>query len=653
MTRKTDHRPLAVAPRAGRRWLRGISAAAAGLIVLGTGLAAHADTLWVDAAAASAAPGSGCGTAAAYATINAAIAASPGGDTIQVCPGTYVENVIVNKPNLTLLGAKAGIPAGPDAVPAGRGTGESVIQPASGTGISCPPQAGSSCIIDGFTIQTTGNVKGISANPNAVPVLYRWNNNMIYGDRNNCGGSVSGMQSSEFPGGEALNNHIEGFGWGINIQAGAGTDPGTIQGNYFTGQDCNGAIILGNGNAPGFVISDNVVESEAGSMVLGSQDLQITHNTFQNNMYSQIYLHTGATGAVITDNDLLNTGNGFVQTTAFGAWVAGATNELHYNNLVNSATYGAYNNVTPGVQDVDATCNWWGSPAGPNTTGSGSDRVTAGVEYLPWLIAPAPGGACTGGTLPPTAVATAMPDNGDAPLAVSFDGSGSSDVDGTIVSYDWDFGDPASGPANTATGVTASHTYTTGGTYTATLTVTDNTSLTGTDQVTITAFSDTEMVVSVARLQYDNSTTRDRGVVKLKALLNDNDTAGDLRHSLLNDTVTVHVQDAVAAAGGPGGFDVTLNLTGCLAKGRTGARIVCKSDDGNTRAAFRPTRQGPYIYNARMVRKNIGDAETGVQQPTGPVQVTLEQDAISRRDIIGDLEVCRQQAHTRLTCIER
>lgn len=57
-----------------------------------------------------------------------------------------------------------------------------------------------------------------------------------------------------------------------------------------------------------------------------------------------------------------------------------------------------------------------------------------------------------------------------AGLVVTVDGSGSSDADGTIASYSWDFGD-----GGTATGATpAAHTYATGGTYVVKLTVTDN-----------------------------------------------------------------------------------------------------------------------------------------------------------------------------------
>ena len=63
---------------------------------------------------------------------------------------------------------------------------------------------------------------------------------------------------------------------------------------------------------------------------------------------------------------------------------------------------------------------------------------------------------------------------------VALDGSGSSDPDGTIVAYDWDFGD-----SSTGTGETPSHTYAAPGTYTVTLTVTDNDG--GTGMATTTA----------------------------------------------------------------------------------------------------------------------------------------------------------------------
>ncbi len=71
----------------------------------------------------------------------------------------------------------------------------------------------------------------------------------------------------------------------------------------------------------------------------------------------------------------------------------------------------------------------------------------------------------TGTNLAPTASFT----NNAVGLTVYADGGNSSDVDGQVVGYAWDFGD-----STTASGSLASHTYGADGSYTITLTVTDN-----------------------------------------------------------------------------------------------------------------------------------------------------------------------------------
>jgi len=58
---------------------------------------------------------------------------------------------------------------------------------------------------------------------------------------------------------------------------------------------------------------------------------------------------------------------------------------------------------------------------------------------------------------------------------IEFDGTASTDPDGTIVAYEWDFGDGASD-----SGPTPSHTYALPGSFTAVLTVTDDTQLSST-----------------------------------------------------------------------------------------------------------------------------------------------------------------------------
>ncbi|MCA9986584.1 MAG: PKD domain-containing protein, partial [Anaerolineales bacterium] len=82
---------------------------------------------------------------------------------------------------------------------------------------------------------------------------------------------------------------------------------------------------------------------------------------------------------------------------------------------------------------------------------------------------------------PPTAVASADVTSGNAALAVNFSSAGSSDSDGTIVSYSWDFGDGSS-----ASVASPSHTYSAAGNYNAILTVTDDDGATDTATVTIT-----------------------------------------------------------------------------------------------------------------------------------------------------------------------
>jgi PKD repeat protein/glucose/arabinose dehydrogenase len=90
----------------------------------------------------------------------------------------------------------------------------------------------------------------------------------------------------------------------------------------------------------------------------------------------------------------------------------------------------------------------------------------------------------TSANQPPVAVATATPTTGDAPLTVNFDGSGSSDPDDQTLSYAWDLDDD--GAFDDSTAIQPTYTYTTTGSYTATLRVTDSHGASDTDTVTIT-----------------------------------------------------------------------------------------------------------------------------------------------------------------------
>ena len=109
-------------------------------------------------------------------------------------------------------------------------------------------------------------------------------------------------------------------------------------------------------------------------------------------------------------------------------------------------------------------------------TAQDSGGLTASATVTITVAAP------TAAPVAPIAVAAGTPTTGTVPLAVAFSSAGSSDPDGTIASYSWVFGD-----GTTSTAANPAKTYTTAGTYQATLTVRDATGLTGTSVVTITA----------------------------------------------------------------------------------------------------------------------------------------------------------------------
>ena len=95
-------------------------------------------------------------------------------------------------------------------------------------------------------------------------------------------------------------------------------------------------------------------------------------------------------------------------------------------------------------------------------------RILLGV--LPFALAACGGGGSTPPpNQPPTAAFTATPASGPPPLTVTFDASASADSDGSITSYQWDFGG-----GTTGTGRTVEHTFNQSAAYTVGLTVTDN-----------------------------------------------------------------------------------------------------------------------------------------------------------------------------------
>ncbi|MFP3953909.1 MAG: PKD domain-containing protein [Candidatus Acetothermia bacterium] len=87
----------------------------------------------------------------------------------------------------------------------------------------------------------------------------------------------------------------------------------------------------------------------------------------------------------------------------------------------------------------------------------------------------------------PTAKISYDPDSatGNLPLTINFSGSGSSDPEGSIASYDWEF-EGQDGEEETSTKENPVRTYDSEGTYNVSLTVTDEDKATDTTSVEVT-----------------------------------------------------------------------------------------------------------------------------------------------------------------------
>ncbi len=173
----------------------------------------------------------------------------------------------------------------------------------------------------------------------------------------------------------------------------------------------------------------------------------------------------------VTDND---------GTSAAATQAISVTNGLPTADYATTTDFMTVNVDGTNSADTDGTIASYGWDFGDGTTGTGSTAShtysTPGTYTIALTVTDNSGGTGTlshtvtvTNTLPPVAAFTSVP----AGLKVAFDGTGSSDPDGTVASYAWDFGD-GQGSADP----TPNHTYAAAGTYTATLTVTDNAGVT-------------------------------------------------------------------------------------------------------------------------------------------------------------------------------
>src|SRR5437660_2861260 len=200
----------------------------------------------------------------------------------------------------------------------------------------------------------------------------------------------------------------------------------------------------------------------------------------------------------------------------------------------------------------------------------------------------------------PVASLSASPTQGSAPLTVSFNGSGSTDADGSVVSYTFSFGD---GSADvTQTSPTIQHTYNNAGDYFAPLTVKDNSgaSSSNTASVEIKAEAAPDLIVSA--LTASNNQARQGDKVTFTATIKNQGQASAVASKtefLLDGTTVLGLIDTPALAPGASAT-VTVNwLTASPKKGQHTIKatadktnVVPESNEANNTKTITVSIQG-------------------------------------------------------------
>ena len=346
-----------------------------------------------------------------YATIQGA-ASDSGCNTINVAAGVYNESVAVNY-STTINGAQANNNnfITRNANPAA----ESTVNGATPTGaVAVFTINAANVTINGFTVKnsvTGGAAMGITVRggANDAAILNNIIDTITTPDTGGNGTAqavyltAGGPDNINISNNEMKNVHSNRSAKGVLVGDNGGTNPSvnvTVQGNFIHDitSDTRGAY---------GVLVANVTPGTSGLKVLDNTVSNLTGGGW----VQAIGLEGDTPGVIVNGNSISNLTDltPSVPSGSIAVWFEAnpsfSTAQVHSNNLnLTAASFGiAVDPAIAGSGSVDGTCNWWGSASGPtaasNPAGTGA-QVGPRVSYQPWLIAPAPGGACIGGNVP-------------------------------------------------------------------------------------------------------------------------------------------------------------------------------------------------------------------------------------------------------------
>jgi hypothetical protein len=285
-----------------------------------------------------------CRTGRSFTTIQAAVDAAPSGSTIDVCPGTYPEQVVIEAKTLTLVGILSGTNDAAILVPPAGGlmiTGTRIGGRAVAAQILVQDSTG--VTISHLTVDGSGNAL-IGCLTNPIGIYFK----------NSSGRIIDSVARNQI-----LDSRDQGcqVGLGIDVESNLGNPAVTVSNNSVHNYQKNGITAggPGTGGGPTMAISSNTVVGIGATPLIAQNGIQIgfgatgkvTGNTVADDIYTGT-MPAGGTGILVYASTGVTASGNSVHSTQFG--IATVTDQI--DGTADNAIITA--NHIGGTQEFDA-----------------------------------------------------------------------------------------------------------------------------------------------------------------------------------------------------------------------------------------------------------------------------------------------------------
>ena len=376
-----------------------------------------------------------------FATIQAAVNAAPNGSTIDVCPGTYPEQVTINGKSLTIIGVLSGTNDAAVLLPPSGGL---TVNASDFSGKAVAAQLfvenATAVTISHITVDGKGNAL-TGCGTNLIGIFYQ----------NSSGKIIDDVARNQI-----LDSSYQGcqVGLGIDVESDSSGSAVTISNSSVHNYQKDGITAggPGTGGGPVMTITGNTITGIGATAAIAQNGIQIgygsTGKITGNYVTDDIYTGGtfGASGILIYASSGVTASNNSVESTQFGivtvsdpAYGPADNAVINSNHVGGTQTFDAIDlcsngntadsnsifgsNAQSGVH-VDDQCSGPGStPSGTNNTvknntinepcagvllGSGTPNTTSSNTFFNVTFTTLPGNSCAAGSAAVTGLAETM-----------------------------------------------------------------------------------------------------------------------------------------------------------------------------------------------------------------------------------------------------